>query len=236
MNNDELFKLLENLDDDYVAEAGDKLARYYSSRKRKRFPLGAAAAMAACAAVFAAVVILFKTNVIPTLPFNSSEISSGTSEGVSIDLTEEKNFEFTLNAAFAYDGGTGKLKRYEVGENFGKYATIKSAAATYIRSGSETRLKKQEIVLTCDAHVIFNDTDDPEGNIEMYDTLGLPSFGDGFLIVYDKPDEENPNEGVITYERSGIELTVDYETKTIRFSGGISINKIEKGNIENENQ
>lgn len=236
MNNDELFKLLENLDDDYVAEAGDKLARYYSSRKRKRFPLGAAATMAACAAVFAAVVILFKTNMIPTLPSTSGDVSLSNSEGVSIDLTKEKEFEITLNAAFAYDEETGKLKRYEIGGNFGKYATIKSAAATYIRSGSETRLKKQEIVLTCDAHVIFNDTDDPEGNIEMYDTLGLPSFGDGFLIVYDKPDEENPNEGVITYERSDIELTVDHETKTIRFSGGISINKIEKGNIENENQ
>lgn len=236
MNKDELFKLLENLDDNYVAEAGDKLARYYSPRNRKRFPFGAAAAMAACAAVFVAVVILFKTNVIPTLPFNSSEISSGTSEGVSIDLTEEKNFEFTLNAAFAYDEETGKLKRYEVGENFGKYTAIKSAAATYIRSESETRLKKQEIALTCDAHVIFNDTDDPEGNIEMYDTLGLPSFGDGFLIVYDKPDEEIPKEGVITYEQSDIELTVDHEMKTIRFSGGIIINHIEKGNIGNENQ
>lgn len=234
MNKDELFKLLENLDDDYVAEAGDKLARYYSVKNRKRIPFGATAAMAACAAVFAAVVILFKTNTIPSLPSNSGEVSLSNSD-VSIDLTKEKEFEITLNAAFAYDENTGKLKRYEVGEEFGKYTTIKSAAATYLHSERETRLKKQEIVLMCDAHVIFNDTDDPEGNIEMYDTLGLPSFGDGFLIVYDKPNEETHNEGVITYERSDIELTVDYETKTIRFSGGILINHIEKGNFENEN-
>lgn len=236
MNNDELFKLLENLDDDYVAEADDKLARYYSSQNRKRFPFGAAAAIAACMAVFAAVVILFKTNTIPTLPSTSGDVSISNSEGINIDFTKEKEFEITLNAAFAYDEETGKLKRYEIGENFGKYATIKSAAATYLRSGSETRLKKQELVLTCDAQVIFNDIDAPEGNIEMYDTLGLPSFGDDFLIIYEEPDEENPNEGVITYVQADIELTVDHETKTIRFSGGLIINHFEKGKIENEDQ
>lgn len=235
MNKDELFKLLENLDDDYVAEAGDKLARYYSVKNRKRIPFGATAAMAACAAVFAAVVILFKTNTIPSLPSNSGEVSLSNSD-VSIDLTKEKEFEITLNAAFAYDENTGKLKRYEVGEDFGKYTSIKSAASTYLCSGSGTRLKKQEITLTSDAQVIFDNIDDPEVNITVYASLELPSFGDGFLIIYDKPDEENPNEGVITYERSDIELTVDYETKTIRFSGGILINCIEKGNIENENQ
>lgn len=236
MNNDELFKLLENLDDDYIAEAGDRLTRYYSSQNRKRFPLGASAAMAACAAVFAAIVILFKTNAIPTLPSTPSDVSLSNSEGINIDFTKEKEFEITLNAAFAYDKETGKLKRYEIGENFGKYTTIKSAAATYLHSERETRLKKQEIVLTCDAHVIFDVTiGDPEANI-MYDTLELPSFGDGFLIIHDKPDEETPTEGVITYERSDIKLTVDHEMKTIRFSGGIIINHIEKGNIRNENQ
>lgn len=236
MNNDELFKLLENLDDDYVAEAGDKLARYYSPQNRKRFPLGAASAVAACAAVFAAVVILFKTNVIPTLPSISGDASFSNSEGINIDLTKEKEFEITLNAAFAYDEETGKLKRYEVGENFGKYAAIKSAAATYLRSGSETRLKRQEIVLTCDAQVIFNDIDDSDASIRIFVSLELPSFGDGFLIIYDKPNEETSNEGIITYEWSDIELTVDYETKTIRVSGGIIINHIEKGNIEDEDQ
>ncbi|MDE6731427.1 MAG: hypothetical protein K2J77_00935, partial [Oscillospiraceae bacterium] len=150
--------------------------------------------------------------------------------------TKEKEFEITLNAAFAYDDETGKLKRYEIGENFGKYTTIKSAAATYFCAGSEQRLKKQEIVLTCDTQVIFNDTDDPDASVVVYGSFELPSFGDGFLIIYDKPDEEIPNEGVLTYERSDIVLTVDHEAKTIRFSGGIRINHIEKGTIKNENQ
>lgn len=237
MNKDELFKLLENLDDDYVAEAGDKLARHYS-RRRKSLPFGAVTAMAACVAAFAmiGILILFKTNAISTQPPNSGEISLSNSEGISIDLTKENEFEITLNAAFAYDEETGKLKRYEVGENFGKHTTIKSAAATYLFSGSEIRLKKQEMVLTCDSQVIYNAIVPPDACIMIYGSFELPSFGDGFLIIHDKPDEENPNEGVITYDRSDIELTVDYETKTIRFSGGIIINNIEKGNIENENQ
>ncbi|MDE6732121.1 MAG: hypothetical protein K2J77_04520, partial [Oscillospiraceae bacterium] len=87
MNKNELFELLKDLDDDYVAEAGDKLARYYSARKRKTFPLGAAA-IAACAAVFAAVVILFKTNTLPLLPTSSGDVSASCSDGASIDLTK----------------------------------------------------------------------------------------------------------------------------------------------------
>lgn len=232
INKDELFKLLENLDDNYVAEAGDKLARYYSAKKRNSFPVGTVA-MAACAAIFVAVVILFKTNTIMWLPSNSGDVLPSDSNGVSLDLTKEKEFEITLNAAFAYDE-SGKLKRYEVGDKFGKFTTLKSAAATYLCTESEKRLKKQALTLSHDAHIVFGNIEDSYN--KLYDSLSLPSFGDEFLIIYDKPDEENPNEGVIIYERSDIKLTVDYETKTIRFSSGIIIKSNERGSIENESQ
>ncbi len=239
-------KYIHDAQDVYKQPQKPEVIRISEEKRQPHWKTIFATALCTAAAMFAVFVPIVRSGAFGFLAPADSQISESDSGGVvlsggnsesanaagpeiKIDLEKETNYEVVLDAVFAYDKESNTFKRYEWGDKFTPDKLLMGGRSYFRNENGEGRIYRQELALSSfmplelDCETIKSIKEGAEIHLRdsLSEKLGLPNF---FKTSPNKNDTILHTDEFIgsteskTIRITSVDITVDYDTKTVKIS------------------